>query len=187
MRALRTLWLLFRVNFCVSAFTFGGGYVVIPMMRKHFVQNRALLAEEDLMDIAAIAQSSPGAIAVNTSSLVGYRLAGLPGAAVSCLGAVLPPLLILAVVSHYYQAFRESVYVAAALRGMQAGVAAIVLELVAGMAAAIFRRKNPLHSALMPLAFAASFFFGVNVLWILLGSVALCLLPLPRRAERRTP
>ena len=64
---------LFRVNLIVSAFTFGSGYVVVPMLKKHFVTNRHVLSEEELFDIAAIAQSSPGAIAINLSALTGYR------------------------------------------------------------------------------------------------------------------
>ena len=86
------------MTFSISAFTFGGGYVVIPMMRKYFVNELELISEEELLDMAAIAQSTPGAIAVNTAVLVGYRISGLTGAIITCIGTVLPPLLILSVI-----------------------------------------------------------------------------------------
>lgn len=85
---------LFTSTFTLSAFTFGGGFVIIPLMRKKFVEQLHWIDEEEMMDLTAIAQSSPGAIAVNASILVGYRVAGVPGALVTVLGTVLPPLII---------------------------------------------------------------------------------------------
>lgn len=70
---------LFGVNLFISTFTFGGGYVVVPMIRKYYVEKKALFSEEELLELAAVAQSSPGAIAVNLSALAGYRTAVLPG------------------------------------------------------------------------------------------------------------
>ena len=90
---------LFGINLFISAFTFGGGYVVIPMIKKYYVEEKQLFDEEELMDIAAIAQSSPGAIAINMSALAGYRVAGWQGLLISCFAAILPPLVILSVVS----------------------------------------------------------------------------------------
>ena len=78
----RLAWLFF-INLFISSFTFGGGYVVIPMIRKYFVQKKKYLSEEEVMELAAISQSSPGAIAVNLSTLAGYKTAGMAGAAVS--------------------------------------------------------------------------------------------------------
>lgn len=121
------LWLV-GVNLYISAFTFGGGYVVIPMIRKFHVAGKGLFTEEELMDMAAIAQSSPGAIAVNLTVLAGYRVAGLGGAVASCLAAVAPPIVVLAVVTAFYAAFRSSATVAAVLLGMQAGVAALIAD-----------------------------------------------------------
>ena len=86
---------LFGINVFISAFTFGGGYVVIPMIRKYYVEKKAYFDEDELMKIAAIAQSSPGAIAINMSALAGYRVKGAVGLLISCIAAILPPLLIL--------------------------------------------------------------------------------------------
>ena len=91
---------LFTSTFTLSAFTFGGGFVIIPLMRKKFVEQLHWIDEEEMMDLTAIAQSSPGAIAVNASILVGYRVAGVPGALVTVLGTVLPPLIILS--DHFF-------------------------------------------------------------------------------------
>src|SRR5699024_462995 len=105
---LKTIFTLFRITFYISAFTFGGGYIVIPMMRKYFVDDLDLITERELMDMVAIAQSSPGAIAVNIAVLVGYRIAGIFGAVISAIGTVLPPILILSVISIFYKAFRDN-------------------------------------------------------------------------------
>ena len=90
----RMLWQLFKATFLLSAFTFGGGYVVIPMMEKQYVEKHKWITHEELLDMAAVAQSSPGAIAVNLAVLAGYRIAGAPGAAVSCIASLLPPLIL---------------------------------------------------------------------------------------------
>ena len=173
-KAKRLVW-LFGVNFVISAFTFGGGYVVIPMIRKYFIQKKALFAEEELLNMAAVAQSSPGAIAINLSALAGYRVAGVPGAVVSCLGAVLPPFLILSVISSCYAWFRSNKLIAAALKGMEAGVAALIVDTVANLCRSIFKEKQPLLTVLVPAAFVANFVLGVNVIIVILSSAALCL------------
>ena len=86
---------LFLSTFQLSAFTFGGGFVIIPLIRKKFVEQLGWIGEEEMLDLAAIAQSSPGAIAVNISILVGYRVAGIPGALLTVVGTVTPPLIIM--------------------------------------------------------------------------------------------
>lgn len=93
--------------------------MVIPMIRKYFVQKKHFLTEE-VMELAAISQSSPGAIAVNLSSLAGYKTAGLPGAVVNCIASVLPALIILSVISAWYESFSQNVLVNAVLKGMEA-------------------------------------------------------------------
>ena len=107
---------LFTSTFYLSAFTFGGGYVIIPLMRKKFVEQFHWIEEEEMLDLTAIAQSAPGAIAVNASILIGYRLAGFVGAMVTVAGTVLPPLIILSVISLAYTAFQNSLIVALVLR-----------------------------------------------------------------------
>lgn len=173
---MRERWLkyftLFRISFSISAFTFGGGYIVIPMMRKFFIEELQLLEESELLDMAAIAQSSPGAIAVNLAVLVGYRIAGLPGAIITGIGTITPPILILSVVSLFYKSFRDHRIISAILKGMEAGVAATMVDLIIDMSQSLIREKNLLLRVLAPLAFVASFVFDVSVIIIL----AVCVL-----------
>ena len=114
---------LFISTLYLSAFTFGGGYVIVTLMKKKFVDGYHWIEEDEMLDLVAIAQSSPGAIAVNGAIVIGYKLAGLAGALVSILGTILPPFVILSVVSAFYTTFRDSFLVSQMLEGMQAGVA----------------------------------------------------------------
>ncbi len=167
---------LFSINFYISAFTFGGGYVVIPMIRKSFVEDLKLITEDDLMDMAAIAQSTPGAIAVNLSVLVGYKISKWKGAVLSCLGAILPPLIIIAVISNFYDLFRTNLIVSAVLKGMEAGVAATIVDLVIDMVQALFKEDNVLFKIMAPLAFILSFIFNVDVILIIIGCAIIALI-----------
>ena len=167
---------LFGVSLYISAFTFGGGYVVIPMIRKFYVQKRNLMSENDLMDLAAFAQSSPGAIAVNTASLAGYRAGGPAGLAVCFAGTILPPIAILAVIAANYAFFRDNTVIATVLHGMEAGVAAVVVDFVIDMCAAVFRQGRALSTVLVPVAFVCCFFLNVNVALILAACVGLSVL-----------
>lgn len=171
----RLFW-LFKVHFYISAFTFGGGYVVIPMIRRFFVKETHLFGEEELMDMAAIAQTSPGAIAVNLAVLSGYKTAGKTGAAVSLLASVLPPFIILSLVSTCYLAFKENQVVSWVLKGMEAGVAAVIVDLVAGMARAVWGGNQAFFSIIMILVFAASFFLQVSVALLIPASCIACFL-----------
>ncbi len=161
-------WKLFVSTFTLSAFTFGGGYVIVPLMRKKFAEELGWINQTEMMDMVAIAQSCPGPLAVNTSIMIGYRLAGLTGAFVAIVGTVLPPLLIISIISFFYQAFRSNAVVAAVLRGMQAGVAAVIIDVIWKMGSDIVKEKSTLSIAIMILAFAASYWLGVNVALVII-------------------
>ncbi|QNM06193.1 chromate transporter [Qiania dongpingensis] len=171
------LWFwLFRVNLFISTFTFGGGYVVVPMIRKYFVFQKRLFTEEELVSMAAVAQSTPGAIAINLSALAGYHTAGFAGAVISCAAAVIPPFAILSLVSLWYAAFASNHLIAAILKGMQAGVAALIVDLVADMCAMVLKERSILLTAMVPAAFCAVFFLNINVALILIVCCLLCIL-----------
>lgn len=163
-------WTLFRSTFSLSAFTVGGGFVIVPLMKKRFVDELHWIDENEMLDIAAIAQSTPGAIAVNASILIGYRLAGLMGALITILGTILPPLILLSIISVFYQAFRDNVYFTGLMTGMRAGVAAVIVDVVMKMSIDIVRGKDPVAIVTMILAFVAACFFEVNVIWVILAS-----------------
>src|SRR5699024_7189415 len=172
---LKTIFTLFRITFYISAFTFGGGYIVIPMMRKYFIDDLDLITERELMNMAAIAQSSPGAIAVNIAVLVGYRIAGIFGAVISAIGTVLPPILILSVISIFYKAFRDNHIISAILKGMEAGVAATIVDLIIDMMQGILKEENLLFTLMAPITFIASFVFNVNVLVLIISCALLAI------------
>ena len=160
---------LFVSTFLLSAFTFGGGYVIVPMMKKKFVDQLKWVEEEEMLNLIALAQASPGAIAVNTSILLGYRVAGIVGAAITILGTVLPPFIIITVISLFYNAFRDNHIVSAVLKGMQAGVAAVIADVVINMGANITKTKEIFSIVIMITAFIVAFVFKVNVVFIILA------------------
>ncbi|MCR5732799.1 MAG: chromate transporter [Sphaerochaetaceae bacterium] len=159
---------LFLSMLQISAFTFGGGFVIVSLMKKRFVDGYHWLDEDEMLDLTALAQSSPGAIAVNGAILVGYKVAGFPGMVISVLGTILPPMVILSVVSVFYNTFATNLYVALVLRGMQAGVAAIITDVVFSLGAKVLKDKNYLHDLLIILSFCAVFFLKINVAVIIL-------------------
>ncbi len=161
-------WKLFTSTFLLSAFTFGGGYVIVPLMKKKFVDKMNWIEEEEMLNMVAIAQSSPGPIAVNTSILIGYRMAGIPGAFLSTFGTVLPPLIILTVISFFYQSFQNSTVVRALLKGMEAGVAAVIVDVVLGMAGTVLKGKQIFSILMMVSAFVVTVVFNINVIYIIL-------------------
>lgn len=170
---LRFYWTLFVSTFTLSAFTFGGGYVIVPLMRKKFVETLKWIDEEEMMDLISIAQSAPGPIAVNSSIIIGYRLAGIPGALVTTFGTVLPPMVILAVISQFYTAFWDNKIVSLVLKGMGIGVAAVIVDVVYTMAKGVVKSKNMLHIVVMILALIVALFTGINVAWVVLACGAI--------------
>ena len=159
---------LFSSTFYLSAFTFGGGYVIIPLMQKKFVDDLKWIDEDEMLNLTAIAQSSPGAVAVNASILLGYRVAGILGAFISILGTVLPPLIIISIISFFYTAFRENIVVNAVLKGMQAGVAAVIADVVLNLGGNVVKEKDLISAFVMISAFIATFFLKINVMYIIL-------------------
>lgn len=159
---------IFTTMLYLSAFTFGGGYVIISLMQTKFVEELQWLDDEEMLNLAAIAQSSPGAVAVNAAILVGYRIAGLGGALVSILGTIIPPLVIISTISFFYTAFRTNVVVSAVLKGMQAGVAAVIADVVLNLGGNIVKNKEYLSVVVMIGAFCVTYFLKINVVYIIL-------------------
>lgn len=159
---------LFLSTLKLSACTFGGGFVIVPLMKKRFVEELGWIGEEEMLDLTAIAQSSPGAIAVNASILVGYHVAGAGGALLTVLGTVLPPLVIISVISLFYQAFRDNTVVNLAMAGMLCGVAAVICDVVIGMAKTVIGQRRVLPVLVMLGAFAAVRFWSVSIVLIIL-------------------
>ena len=162
------LWKLFVTSLYISAFTFGGGFVIITFMKRKYVDEYHWIDDKEMLDLTALAQTSPGAIAVNAAILVGWRVGGVPGAALAVLGTVIPPVIIILVISLFYAAFAANKYVALVLKGMQAGVAAVILDVVCNLGKKVAERKSLIDLFIVLGAFAATFFFKVNVVFIIL-------------------
>ena len=155
MKKKKKLLRLFIETFYLSAFTFGGGYMIVSLMKKKFV-NEYHWIEED----------------VNGAIVVGYKLAGISGVIVSVFGAVLPPFLIISVVSVFYEIFRDNGIVAAMLSGMQTGVGAVIISVVYEMAKGQSKKENRIELAIiMVVAFMASYVFDISVIYIILACI----------------
>jgi len=173
-----SLWLLFKESFLLSAFTFGGGFVIISLMKKKFVDHYQWIQEREMLDMIAIAQSAPGVIAVNAAIIIGHQLAGFKGIGVTLLGTILPPFLVITLVANSYDVLVQYPYVQIALLGMQAGVGAILLDVVLSLIQGLIKDKAWVWMGVMAIAFFALILFNVHILWIIGGSALLGLLSL---------
>lgn len=162
------LWKLFLSTFYLSAFTFGGGYVIVSLMKKKFVDEYHWIDENEMLDLVAIAQSAPGAVAVNGAIAVGCKLAGIAGVMTAILGTLLPQFVIIAAISVCYQIFCENFIVSQMLLGMQAGVGAVIAMVVYEMAWEVAKQKDPISWIIMAAAFTAAAVFKVNVVCIVI-------------------
>lgn len=163
------LWKLFKETFLLSAFTLGGGYVIVSLMQKKFVEQYGWIDEEEMLDLVAIAQSAPGAVVINTSVAVGFRLYGVLGALVTVLAAVLPPMLILMGTFFVYDSVKENTVVKVLLEGMQIGTTALVIDVVLTMVAGLYQQRNVINWGIYALSLIMALVYHINVLVIVLS------------------
>ncbi len=169
-------WKLFWTTLMLSVSTFGGGFVIIGMMKQKFVQQLGWLEDDEMLDMTAIAQSSPGALGVNIAIVVGYRIKKFWGAVVCTLGAVIPPLVIISIISVFYNQFKDNTYIAIALQVMRAGVAAVICDVIIDLAGGVLHTKSLLWIGMMCAAFFATAVFNVSAIVIILVCGAIGLL-----------
>ncbi|MCD8222142.1 MAG: chromate transporter [Clostridiales bacterium] len=165
---IQKLWTLFKTCFIISACTFGGGMVIISMLQKKFVEDLHWIEQDEVMDMVAIAQSCPGVMAVNTSIIIGYRIAGLAGGLLTVLGTVTPPMIILTIISAFYVQFRSNLIVALILKGMQAGVAAVMINVTITMTRNVVQDGEILSWIMLIGACLAAVVFGIDIILILI-------------------
>lgn len=159
---------LFCTMFMLSACTFGGGFVIVSLMKKKVVEQHHWLEEEEMLDVTAIAQSSPGPIPVNASVILGYRLHGVIGSLTAVAGTILPPMLLLSLIAVFYDQFRANRIVNVALTVMRAGVAAVICDVVVNLAKNVIATKKALHILLMALTFIMRYFLDISAMVIIL-------------------
>ena len=159
---LEQLWILFKSMFLLSAF------VIVSLMKKKFVEELKWLEEDEMLDITAITQSSPGPLPVNASVIIGYRMQGIPGSLAAVLGTILPPMFVISLICVFYTEFRQNLYIAAALQVMRAGVAAVILDVTWNLAKNVWNSHSVFYTSLMALSFCGAYFFGVSAMIIIL-------------------
>ena len=157
-------WKLFQSTFLISAFTVGGGFVIIPLLRAKYVDEYGWLADKETLNLVSIAQSMPGVVAVNAAIILGYRMAGLRGALTALAATILPPLVTLSVISCAYDWFATNPYVRYALKGMQCGATALIVSVAIDLLQKQWRKKLLWPLAIIVGTFVANFFFGVNIM-----------------------
>ena len=172
MRSAR-LWKLFLSTLYISSFTFGGGFVIVTFMNKKFVDELHWIQEDEMLDLIAIAQSAPGAIAVNGAIVVGFKLAGVLGAVTAIIATIIPPFLVITVISYFYELFRDNYIVSSVLSGMQAGVGAVIASVVLDMGGGVLKQKSVLSTVVMLTAFVATYVYKVNAVYIILACIAI--------------
>ena len=153
--------------FKIGAFTFGGGYAMIPLIQNEAVEKRHWVTDEDILDIIAIAESTPGPIAINSATFVGYKAAGFLGSVCATLGVVLPSLVIILLLSFVLQKFQEFKPVVYAFTGIRAGVLALLVKALWTM-----YKKSPKGWAayvVMGGAFMLTAIFKINVIFVIIG------------------
>lgn len=169
----KTCWKLFSSMLVLSGLTFGGGFVIIPLMQRRFAEELGWLTQEEILDMTAFARASPGAVTVNVAVQVGTRMAGAAGALCGVAGTILPPLVVLSVLSLCYEALSASSIAAALLYGLRLAVAVVVADAAAAMAAEILRGGDRLRRAVMGAVFLLSLTTGIGTIWFLAGGALL--------------
>ena len=163
----KRLWSLFCTFFKIGAFTFGGGYAMIPLIQKEAVEKKGWITDEDILEIIAIAESTPGPVAINSATFVGYRTCGFFGAACATLGVVLPSFCIILAIAYVLNEFQELKVVQYAFNGIRAGVLALLFKALITM-----YKKSPkgwVAYVVMAAAFVLTAFLKVNVLLVILA------------------
>lgn len=173
---------LFLTFLKIGAFTFGGGYAMIPLIQKEVVDRQKWISDQDILEIVAIAESTPGPIAINAATFVGYRTAGFAGAFLATLGVVVPSFFIILGISFVLRQFQELKPVQYAFEGIRAGV----LALIAKACYSMYKQcpRSGIAYGIMVAALVCVAFFQVNVLLVIAGCAGVGLIS-SILAERR--
>lgn len=151
MRTLKTAWLLFASMFKIGLFTFGGGYAMIGFLEREFVEKKSWLSHDEFMDLIVIAESTPGPIAINCATYIGYKIGKGSGAVAATLGMVLPSFGIIYLISLFFERFLSIGWVSSAFRGIQASVVFLILS--AGLKMLKKMKKTPYAVSVSVLTF----------------------------------
>ena len=159
---------LFLIFLKIGAFTFGGGYAMIPLIEYETTEKRKLIEKEEISDIVAIAESTPGPIAINSATFVGYRTAGVLGAAAATLGVVLPSFVIILLIAFFLRHIMDNRIVQYAFFGIRAGVLALIVKAVVSF------WKRAEHNVFSWCVMVAAFLWAAILDWNVIALIALC-------------
>lgn len=165
---MKTILELFVSIFKIGAFTFGGGYAMIPLIEEELVKNKKWISKEDFLDILVVAQSLPGALAINTSIFVGYKIAGVIGALAALLAVILPCFIIIVIIAAFFMQFRDNYYVNAAFNGIKAAVPMLVLMGAVSLSKGL--EKNSRTIITIVIALIALIVFNLNPVIVIIAS-----------------
>ena len=173
MEKVRLLWKVFSTFFRIGAFTFGGGYAMIPLIQREACEKNHWVSEDDILEIVAIAESTPGPIAINGATFVGYKVCGFWGSVCATLGVVVPSFAIIFLLTNLLTAFQENPYVGYAFFGIRAGVLALIVKAMIGM----YKKcpKNILSYGVMAGVFVSVVFLELPVIAVLIASALIAL------------
>lgn len=168
---MKKLLKLFWIFFKIGAFTFGGGYAMIPLIEREMVEKQKWLSDDEIIDMFAVAESIPGAIAINTSTFIGYKVAGYWGAIVAMFGVALPSFLIITIIALVFSQFQDLPLVKAAFEGIRAAVVALIA--ISGVKIARSAIKNKFGMIITLVAFILLVFADVHaIILIIFGAIA---------------
>ncbi|MDL2292701.1 chromate transporter [Acholeplasma sp. OttesenSCG-928-E16] len=171
MKKEKKLTALFLTFLKIGAFTFGGGYAMISIMEREVVEKRKWVTKEDISEMLIISESTPGVLSINAATFIGYRIGKFKGALLATLGAILPSLILISIIAYFLVWFQEFEIYQNAVKGITCGVAVLITTAVFKLGK---NKKMTLFSFIIIIAsFLISFFLGINVLFILLGSAIL--------------
>lgn len=164
---LKTCLTLFLTFLKIGAFTFGGGYAMIPIIEKEMVEKHKWIKSEDILDIFAIAESTPGPIAINSATFIGYKIGGVFGSFCATFGVVLPSFTIISIISLVLREFSDIKAVQYAFNGIRAGVLALIIKALVSM----YKKapKGLFSYILMGASFVLAAFTDINVIFVIIG------------------
>ena len=180
---LRTLWDLFSIFFKIGLCTFGGGIAMLPILERELADKRNWTTSDELLVYFAIGQSTPGIIAVNVATFIGYKRAGLIGGCVATFGMVFPSIIIITLIAKFISNFSEIEWVQKALKGINVAVAAILTSAVYKFSKKSV--KNLFGFLLLVIAFLLIFVFNVGTAYVIFGSAILGVILASCRGEFR--
>ncbi len=158
---------LFITFFKIGAFTFGGGYAMIPLIQRETVETNKWISDEDILEVIAIAESTPGPIAINSATFVGFKVCGFWGSFFATLGVVLPSFIIILAISFVLAEFQDIKAVKYAFNGIRAGVLALLIKAIITMFKKV--KKNIAAYIVMILSFILAAFTDINVIFVIIG------------------